>query len=182
MPPSRGRRYAVPSRSLFYQLSHFAGQKMEPATTEIPPEQPRLTPDIVLHIAETLARRNHRTTLRELAMTRREHFFAALPALYREISLEIPPDRTLRIAEGDALGANRHSFIRTLHGANLWNPYVLEVITKAKMLRGLVAIVAYFSGSTRGDQVRALSQALADKVNLSHLFIHTFLPVALLVT
>lgn len=92
---------------------------MEPASTGILPEHSFFTPDILQHVAEWLAQRDLRATLRELAMTCRTNFFGALPALYREISFRHGDGRAQIVAQGDALGAKRHSFIRILRNMRL---------------------------------------------------------------
>lgn len=139
---------------------------MDALPANIPSHESLLTPDIVLHVAEVLARRNHPATSPELAMTCREHFYAALPALYREISFERDdgPRISESMAEGDALGANRHSFIRVLRNVPFTHRRARHFIKKASGLMSLN--VTFFNGEF--FRIRRLSKALADKPHLAN--------------
>lgn len=111
---------------------------MDPNPTLPEPEPMLLTPDIAGHVAEILARRGLKATLRELALASSAHLHAALPALYREFDFRRLKTRRKRaLAEGDVLGTNRHAFVRRIRGADLMDNTALELIEKAS---GLVSL------------------------------------------
>lgn len=118
---------------------------MYPNAALVEAELPLLTPDIVGHVAETLAERRHLGTMRELAMTCRANLHAAVPALYREIDFDgLKPNAKLiaALAEGDSLGTNRHAFIRKIRGADIARNAALMLIAKASSLVSLATLSA----------------------------------------
>lgn len=122
----------------------------------------------MLHVAEVLAERKHRATLRNLAMTCRENFSAALPALYRDINFMTKRWRRATVQAladaDDACGGNRHALIRRISNAELLDIAELEVIEKATGLVELSVLISDFGlkpVDVIRDGARRLSRAMA---------------------